>query len=86
MTGKYNYYEEIMKRVKVVVEERLHVDLEYSCTADGINVSLDTHDLCFEAGIVVHYRDIERSSSEVLNVAEILVSDYFRQLNDYVRK
>ena len=70
------HYEQIMKRVECVVEERIDVNLSANFGNEGIDVSLYCAEYDFEFGVRIHYRDIELAENTVLEIADRLVRNF----------
>lgn len=75
-----DYYEEIMKRVKCVVEERIDVNMSVRFSNEGIDISLYCAEYDFEYAERVHYREIEYYENTVLDTVDRLVRDFEREL------
>ena len=73
------HYEQIMKRVKCVVEERIDVNLSAICGNAGIDVSLYCAEYDFQFGKRIYYRELEMEEP-VLYTANKLVGEFEQEL------
>ena len=78
------YYEELINRICMVLEERLYVDVEYTESVEGYELILSSqHDEGLRKNYKVHYRDLERNEP-VLNVTQNIVSSFTADYRDSI--
>ena len=73
------HYEQIMKRVKCVVEERIDVNLSAIFGNAGIDVSLYCAEYDFQFGKRIYYRELEMEEP-VLYTANKLIGEFEQEL------
>lgn len=78
------YYEELIGRICMVLEERLYVNVEYDAGVEGYELtisSIENDD--FKRTFKVHYRDLERNEP-VLIVTQNIVSSFTADYRDSI--
>lgn len=78
------YYEELMARICMVLEERLYVHVEYDSGVEGYELTLSAlENDDFKRTFKVHYRDLERNEA-VLNVTQNILSSFTADYRDSI--
>ena len=78
------YYEELIERIILVIEERLYVHVDYEEGVEGYELTLSplTND-DFKSSFKVHYRDLERNEA-VLSVTQNVVASFISDYKDSI--
>ena len=77
------YYEELIERICIVIEERLYVCVETKKSVEGYELILTSdREECFTKTYKVHYRDLENNDSPVLRIAQDITSKFTSDYKD----
>lgn len=84
------YYQELIERICMIIEERLYVHVEYAIGIDGYDLTLSAiEDDDFKRTFKVHYRDLEMTDacnydSPVLRIAQNITSSFTSDYKDSI--